>query len=102
MGEAGSFTSTFVVEHLVIHDGGDAREEVPSTSGGVPSTLATEPSTPRVVPSTSGGMPNTQGGVPSTPGGMLSMPGVVLRGSVVVATTLGWVPGTPVAEQDAL
>ena len=66
-GEAGGFTSTFVVEHLVIHSGGDTREEVPSTPGGVPSTPATEPSTPRAMPSTSGGMPSTQGGVPSTP-----------------------------------
>ena len=45
MGEAGGFTSTFVVEHLVIHDGGDAREEVLSTPGGVPSTPAIEPRT---------------------------------------------------------
>ena len=34
MGEAGGFTSTFVDEHLVIHGGGDAREEVPSTPAG--------------------------------------------------------------------
>ena len=34
MGEAGSFTSTFIVEHLVIHGGGDTGEEVPSTPGG--------------------------------------------------------------------
>ena len=27
-GEAGGFTKTFVVEHLVIHDGGDAAEQV--------------------------------------------------------------------------
>ena len=33
-GEAGGFTSTFVIKHLVIHGGGDAGEEVPSTSGG--------------------------------------------------------------------
>ena len=32
MGEAGSFTSTFVVEHLVIHGGEDAREEVSSVT----------------------------------------------------------------------
>ena len=30
-GEAGGFTSTFVVEHLVIHGDGDTGEEVPST-----------------------------------------------------------------------
>ena len=40
MGEAGGFTSTFVIEHLVIHGGGDAGEEVPTTP-------AIEPSTPR-------------------------------------------------------
>ena len=87
---------------MVIHGGGDAGEEVPSTPGGVPSTSAVEPSTPRAVPSTSGGMPSTPGGVSSTPREMPSMLGVALGGSVVVATTLGWVPGTPVAEQDAL
>ena len=38
MGEAGGFTSTFVVEHLVIHGGGDAGEEVPSTPVIEPST----------------------------------------------------------------
>ena len=31
IGEAGGFTSTFIVEHLVIHGGGDAIEEVPTT-----------------------------------------------------------------------
>ena len=46
-GEADGFTSTFVVEHLVIHGGGDIGEEVSSTPGGVPITLAVEPSTPR-------------------------------------------------------
>ena len=30
-GEAGGFTSTFVVEHLVIHGGGDTGEEVLTT-----------------------------------------------------------------------
>ena len=45
--EAGGFTSTFVVEHLVIHGGGDTGEVVPSTLGGVPSTPAVEPSTCR-------------------------------------------------------
>ena len=34
MGEAGSFTNTFVVKHLVIHGSGDAGEEVPSTPRG--------------------------------------------------------------------
>ena len=50
MREGGGFTSTFVVEHLVIHGGGDAGEEVPSTPGGVPSTPGGMPSTPAVVP----------------------------------------------------
>ena len=59
-GEAGGFTNTFVVEHLVIHGGGDAREEVPTTP-------ATEPSTPGAVPSTPGGVPSTLGVVPSSP-----------------------------------
>ena len=63
-GEASGFTSTFVVEHLVIHGGGDAGEEVPRTPGGVLSTPAVEPSTHGAVPSTSGGMPSTPGGVP--------------------------------------
>ena len=97
-GEAGGFTNTFVVEHLVIHGSGDAGEEVPSTPGGVSGTLATEPSTPRAVPSTSGGMPSTPRGVPSTPRGMPSTPGVVPGGFAVVATTPGRVPSTPVAE----
>ena len=51
-GEAGGFTSSFVVEHLVIHGGGDAGEEVPSTLGGVLNTLVVEPSTHGVVLST--------------------------------------------------
>ena len=69
MGEAGSFTSTFIVKHLVIHDGGDAREEVPSTLGGVLSTPAVGPSTPTAVPSTPGAVPSTlaEQGTPSTP-----------------------------------
>ena len=58
--EAGGFTSTFVIEHLVIHGGGDAREEVPST-------LAIEPSTPGAVPSTPGGVPSTLAAVQSAP-----------------------------------
>ena len=54
-GEAGGFTITFVIEHLVIHGGGDAGEEVLSTPEGGPSTPAVEPSTP-------GGMPSMPGG----------------------------------------
>ena len=87
-GEAGGFTNTFVVEHLVIHGGGDAGEEVSGTLGGAPSTPAAEPCTPGAVPSTSGGIPSTPGGVPSTPGGMPSTLGVASGGSAVVATTL--------------
>ena len=33
-GEAGGFTNTFVVKHLVIHSSGDVAEQVPHTSGG--------------------------------------------------------------------
>ena len=72
-GEASGFTSTFVVEHLVIHGGGDAGEEVPSTSGGVPSTPGVVPSGPVVVPTTSGRVPNAPIAEP--------------RGLVVVPTT---------------
>ena len=84
-GEAGGFTNTFVVKHLVIHGGGDAGEEVPSTLEGVPSTPVVEPSTSGVVPNTSGGMPSTPGGVLSIFGRMPSTPG----GSAVVATNPG-------------
>ena len=101
-GEAGGFTNTFIVEHLVIHGDGDATEQVPRTPGGAPSTLAVESSTSRAVPSTSGGMPSTPGGVPSTPGGMPSMPRVVPGGSTVVVTTPGRVLSTPVAESRRL
>ena len=87
-GEAGSFTSTFVVEHLVIHGGGDAGEEVSSTSGRVLSTLAIVPSPPREGPSTPRRVPST--------------PGVEPRGPVVVATTPGRVPNTTVAEPRGL
>ena len=83
-GEAGGFTNTFVVEHLVIHGGGDAAEQVPRTLGGAPSTPAVESSTSGAVLSTSGGMPSTLGVEPG--------------GSAVVATTSGRVPSTPVAE----
>jgi len=61
MGKAGDFTSTFVVEHLVIHGGGDTREEVPTT-------LATELSTPGAVPSTPGVVSSGPAVVPTTPG----------------------------------
>ena len=69
-GEADGFTSTFVVEHLVIHGGRDARKEVQTT-------LATEPSTPRAVPSTLGGVPSTPGVVPSGPAVVPTTPGRV-------------------------
>ncbi|XP_066341466.1 uncharacterized protein [Miscanthus floridulus] len=81
MGEASGFTNTFVVKHLIIHDGGDAGEEVPITP-------ATKPSTPGVVP--------------STPGGVLSTPEVVPSGPTVVPTTPGRVPNAPVAEPRGL
>ena len=54
-GEAGGFTSTFVVERMIIHGGGDAGEEVPTTP-------ATEPSTPRAVSSTPRGVTSTTEG----------------------------------------
>jgi len=53
MGKAGGFTSTFVVERMVIHGGGDAGEEVSTTPAAVPSTLGGVPSTVEGVPSTS-------------------------------------------------
>ena len=64
-GEAGSLSSTFVVEHLVIHGGGDAGEEVSTTPGVVPSGPTAMPTTPAVVPSSPAAMPTTpaeQGG----------------------------------------
>ena len=73
-GEASGFTSTFVVEHLVIRGGGDAGEEVLTTP-------AIEPSTPRVVPSTPRWVPSTPGVVPTTPT-------VVLSGPAAMPTTL--------------
>ena len=95
-GEAGGFTNTFVVEHLIIHGDGHAGKEVPSTPRREPSTPAIESSTSGAVPSTSGGMSSTLGGVPSTPREMPSMPGVVPGGSTVMATTPGQVSSTPV------
>ena len=80
-GEAGGFTSTFVVEHLVIHGGGDAGEEVPSTSRGMSST-------PGVVPGGSAVMATTPGQVSSTP---VAEP----RRLAVVPTTLRLRLGTP-------
>ena len=102
MGEASGFTSTFVVEHLVIHGGGDAVEQVPSTPGGEPSTPAVESSTSGAVPSTSEGMPSTPGGVSYTSGGMPSTPGVEPGGSKEVVTTSERVLSTPVAEPRCL
>ena len=66
MGEAGGVTSTFVVEHLVIHGGGDVGEEVPITPATEPSTPGGVPSTPGVVPSSPRVMSTTLGLVPST------------------------------------
>ena len=59
MGEAGGFTSTFVVERMVIHGGGDAGEQVPTTPAIEPSTLGAVPSTSGVVSSTVEGVPST-------------------------------------------
>ena len=84
MGEAGGFTSTFIVKRMVIHSGGDAREEVPTTP-------ATEPSTPGVVLSTPGGVPSNAEGVPSTSAAAPSAP-------VVEPTTLGVVPTAPAVD----
>ena len=125
-GEAGGFTSTFVVEHLVIHGGGDAGEEVsttpaiesstpgavPSTSRGVLSTLGVVSSGPAMVPITPGRVPNalvteprglvvvptTPRLVPTTPGVVMSGPGVVPSTAAGVPSTPGAVPTTP-AEQ---
>jgi len=83
MGEAGGFTSTFVVERMVIHGGGDAGEEVSTTP-------AIEPSTPGAVSSTPGGVPSTVEGVPSTSAAVLSAP-------TVMPTTSAVVPGGPAA-----
>ena len=80
-GEAGGFTNTFIIEHLVIHGGGDAGEEVLTT-------LAMELSTPGVVLSTLGGVPSTSGVMPS--------------GLAVVQTTPGRVPNAPIAEPSSL
>ena len=62
--EASDFTSTFVVEHLVIYGGGDAGEEVPSTPGGVPSTPAVELSTPRAKDVNGAPIPDSPRGIP--------------------------------------
>ena len=88
MGEAGGFTSTFVIEHLFIHGGGDAGEEVPTTP-------ATEPSTPRAVPSTPGVVPSSPGVVPTTLGQVPNAPIAEPRGLAVVPTTPRLVPSTP-------
>ena len=80
-GETGGFTSTFVIEHLVIHGGGDTREEVPTTP-------ATEPSTPGMVSSGPTVVSTTLGRVPNAP---IAEP----RGLAVVPTTPRLVPSTP-------
>ena len=65
---------TIVVEHLVIHGGGDAREEVPTTPGAVPSAPAVEPTTPGVVPTAPAVDPTTPAVVPSGPVAMTTTP----------------------------
>ena len=98
MGEADGFTSTFVVEHLVIHGGGDTREKVPTTPAIEPSTPEAMPSTPGVVPSSPAVVMTTPRLEPSTPAEVPTTPGVVMSGPGVVPSTPGAVPTTP-AEQ---
>ena len=83
MGEAGDFTSTFIVKRMVIHSGGDAREEVPTT--------------PATELSTFGAVPSTPGGVPSAPAVESTTPGVVPTAPAVDPTTPAMVPSGPAA-----
>ena len=82
--------STFIVEHLVIHGGGDAGEEVPTTPGVVPSTPAVMLSTPEGVSSSSAAVPSAPAVEPTTPG-------VVPTALVVDPTTPAVVPSGPAA-----
>jgi len=97
-------SSTFVVEHLVIHGGGDAGEEVPTTLGVVPSSPAAMPTTPEGVPSTSAVVLSAPVVEPTTPGVVLTAPtvdpttlAVVPSGPVVMPTTLAVMPSGPAA-----
>ena len=101
--------NTFVVEHLVIHGGGDAGEEVPTTPGVAPSGPAAMPTTPEGVPSTSAAVPSapaveptTLGVVPTTPAVDPTTPVVVPSGLAVMLTTLIVVPSGPVAMSTTL
>ena len=90
-GEAGGFSSTFVVEHLVVHSGGDARDEVPttpvaelittgavlSTPTGVSTTLVVVPSSPVVVPTITRRVPSAPVAEPSGPAVVPTTPGLV-------------------------
>ena len=90
MGGAGGFTSTFIVERIVIHGGGDAGEEVPTTP-------AIELSTPRAVPSTVEGVPSTSAAVQSAPTVESTTPGVVPTAPAVDPTTPAVGPSGPAA-----
>ena len=83
-------SSTFVVEHLVIHGGGDAGEEVPTTPGVVPNGPAAMPTTPEGVLSTSTAVSSAPAVEPTTPG-------VVPTTLAVDLTTLAVVPSGPAA-----
>ena len=90
MGEAGGFTSTFVVEHLVIHGwwrhwrgGADHFSSRAEHSWAVPSTPRVTSSGPIVVPTTLGlvlsapvAEPSSLAVVPTTPRLVLSTPAV--------------------------
>jgi len=80
-------SSTFVVEHLVIHGGGDTGEEVPTTVGVVPSGPAAMPTTPEEVPNTSAVDPTTPAVVPSGPAAMPTTPAVVPSGPAAMPMT---------------
>ena len=97
-GEAGSLSSTFVIEHLVIHGGGDAGEEVPTTPGVVPSSPAAMPTTPEGLPSTSAAVPSAPVVEPTTPRVVLTAPAVVPTTPAVVPSGPAVTPTTP-AEQ---
>ena len=86
-GETDSLSNTFVVEHLVIHGGGDAGEEVPTTPGVAPSGPAAMPTTPEGVPSTSAAVPSAPAVEPTTPGVVPTTPAVVPSGPAAMPTT---------------
>jgi len=95
MGEAGSLSSTFVVEHLVFYGGGDAGEEAPTTPKVVPSGPAAMPTTPEGVPSTSVVVPSAPTMEPTTLGVVPTTPAVDPTTPVVVPSGLAAMPTTP-------